>query len=546
MTKKFNRILSAVLAFVMVFAMGSFNVFAAADADTYTLTVSDKASGHDYNAYQIFKGNYSATDKNLSNVEWGTGVTVATTEGVDNSAQTAAEYIAKNFANSDPDAAYTGDEIVEYLAGIGVTISDTKTNLAYSTENKNYSASGVQVGYYLIKDDAASVPAGDAYTSYLVRLVGENKTVNVKKSTVSFDKKVQDVNDSNSAVDADGNWKDSADYDIGDMVPFKLKATLPSDFEDYDTYKLVFHDKEDAGLTFDSSTVKVFVGGTEVKSGFEVQTSPVDSDTFDVVINDVKSLKVNAEDSAPVAVTATSEIIVTYSSELNTNAIVGSVGNDNTAKLEYSNNPNSEGTGTTDEDKVTVFTFKLVVNKTKLVDGSDTETEPLDGAGFTLYKYMKQDGATNYDWAVIEEIRNGTTFTFTGLDDGRYKIEETKVPTGYNKADDLYFTVEAEHDTTAADPTLTGLTVTVTDQEGTPKKYEGTDNDVTLTVTSETLADGITTSEKAAFSTDVLNLKGSTLPETGGMGTKIFYTLGGILAVGAFILLVAKRRMKNV
>ena len=125
-------------------------------------------------------------------------------------------------------------------------------------------------------------------------------------------------------------------------------------------------------------------------------------------------------------------------------------GNTNVSKLEYSNNPYGDGTGVTPEDKVIVITYNLIANK---VDGNNA---PLEGAGFTLYKL---DSTTGDYVAVGNEITGVTTFYFKGVDAGQYKLVETTVPAGYNKADDLVFSVEATYDTTSDNPELKTLVV---------------------------------------------------------------------------------------
>ncbi|MDD5945435.1 MAG: SpaA isopeptide-forming pilin-related protein, partial [Clostridia bacterium] len=194
-------------------------------------------------------------------------------------------------------------------------------------------------------------------------------------------------------------------------------------------------------------------------------------------------------------------------------------------KLEYSNNPydSSSGkpndTGKTPEDKVTVFTYKLVVNK---VDGNK---QALEGAGFTLYKY--DSDANNYA-AVGDEIKGVTTFTFTGLDAGKYKLVETTVPDGYNQADDLEFTVEATYDTDSIDPKLKDLVV---------KDKDGNEISGSEKVFSIILGEG-------KVITDVVNNSGTELPSTGGMGTYMFYIIGGIMVAVAIVLIVSKKRME--
>ena len=275
-----------------------------------------------------------------------------------------------------------------------------------------------------------------------------------------------------------------------------------------------FHDVEEKGLTFDPSSVKVFVGdeetGTKIDaSNYTVVTNPADGCTFEIVFDDLKNIP---------SVTAKSIITVTYESTLNGNAVLGAQGNVNTAKLEYSNNPRGNGTGTTPWDNVIVFTYKVVVNKV------DQAGQPLVGAQFTLTK--KINGGTE----VIKTMTidsSETQFTLSGLDDGEYTLTETVTPAHYNTISPITFTVKADHtitwETERREDILTSLS-------GDKKAGE-------ITFTSSK-TDGTLT-------TNVINNIGTTLPGTGGIGTTIFYVIGGGLMVAAAILLITKKRMEN-
>ena len=156
------------------------------------------------------------------------------------------------------------------------------------------------------------------------------------------------------------------------------------------------------------------------------------------------------------------------------------------------------------------------------------KTQALEGAGFTLYKKV------NGEYTVVgEEVKNVTTFEFKGTDAGEYKLVETTVPAGYNKAADIEIKVSATYDTTADEPKLKTLEVTP-DTAG----FTVTTTAASATDTTHITTDGIIVGK-------VLNQKGSFLPSTGGIGTTIFYVTGAVLALGAGILLITKRRMRR-
>ena len=491
--KAMKQLAAMVLSVIMVLALAA-PAFAA--GDTYTITAPN--NGHTYEVYQIFTGDLH--EGVLSNVKWGKNGTGTEGEAV------SAEIITELTGTTGTDTAKL--EIISKYVDLESTEFGKVTN-----------GRPLQVpsGYYLIKDvDGALEGEEDAYTLYIVEVVGD-VTISPKSDVPESEKKVKDINDTEESTPSnwhgDEGWQDSADWDIGDKVPFQLKGTVADNYDNYKVYQFIFHDKESAGLTFDPYSVKVYVDGTEIETGFEVKTSGLDDDcTFEVVFEDLKKIE---------SVNAGSVITVEYESELNSNAVIGSEGNPNTMHLEFSNNPNDEQggeTGETPDDTVIVFTYKTVINK---VDG---ENKPLTGAEFTLEKKVKDDEAEGgYKWVAITSVKNdeGTTFTFSGLDDGDYRLTETKTPDGYNTIDPIEFTITATHEVKSDNPALTSLNGNATTGE--------------ITFTSNT-GDG-------SLTADVVNKSGATLPETGGMGTTLFYIVGGILVLGAGILLITRRRM---
>lgn len=496
--KKMKRFVALALSVVMVLAM-SVMAFAA-DETTYSLTINNSKTGHTYEAYQIFVGDLTIEEntKKLTNIKWGSGVSEAgqTQFGkADKKAET---------LNNANDAKTFAKEVASYLTT--PTGSQTKTEQAYII-------SGLKPGYYLVKDKDSSLTGqeNDVYTSYIMEVVGDT-TATPKGNVPSFEKKIKDINDTTGNTTG---WQDSADYDIGDDIPFKLEGTVASNYDDYSKYYFAFHDVEETGLTFNSDSVEVFVDGNKITSGFKVITSTSDGCTFEVVFDDLKNL--NGEDGKPL-VQAGTKIRVEYTSRLNKNAVLGNQGNVNKAKLEFSNNPNSNqvgkpgGTGETPWDNVIVFTYKVVVNKV------DQNNHALSGAEFTLSKKLSNGSK---DIAVVKNTE-GTQFIFSGLDDGDYVLTETKTPSGYNSIDPITFTVNADHTITwEAKDRTTILT-----------KLEG----------GNTFTGKVNTGELTA---KIVNKAGSTLPSTGGIGTTIFYIVGGILMVGAAVLLITKRRAEN-
>ena len=513
--KHIKKLASLLLALVMVLSLA---VTAFADEPTtYSITINNSTAGHTYEAYQIFTGDLAtneAGNKVLSNIVWGSGVSEAGQTALGDAAAKA------ETLKTEADAKAFAKEVAPYLttaAGSANTVTDGK-----------YVISGLAAGYYLVKDQDGSLTGdNDSYTEYIIQVVG-NVTATPKSDVPEVQKKVKDINDSTDTTKTD--WQDSADYDIGDSIPFQLKATLADNVSSYTTYKVVFHDTLSKGLTYNNDA-KVYIDGTET-NGFTV-TATVNADgttTLTVSCDDVKAL--GAGNS--------SVITVEYTAKLNENAVLGSAGNPNEVYLEYSNNPNksekgNNETGETPKDVVIVFTYKTIINKV------DSENKPLTGAAFKLEKLIKgKDGAAD-TWTTVKEFivdETTTSFTFSGLDDGQYKLTETKTPVGYNTIDPIYFVIEATHDETADAPTLKTLNAYLTDANGNKQTEMKDGESVNIDLGTVDLTAG-------SITTTVVNKSGSELPSTGGIGTTIFYVLGGVLVLAAVVLLVTKKRMSG-
>lgn len=493
-----KKLMAALLAVAMVCAMAipAFADGSAPAGTTYTITINNPVGT--YEAYQIFSGDLH--DGTLFNVTWGTGVSEAGKTALGDAKNKAASLINETDAKVFAEALNTNN----YLGATSGTYDDGKIT-------------GLTAGYYLVKNKAGSVGDHETYTSFILKVV---KDVDVfpKGNKPTLEKKVKDINDTTDSTTS--NWQDSADHDIGDEVPFQLTATIASNFADYKTYKFVFHDVQSAGLDFLKDTVTVKVANTALTDDqYEVITDTDDNCTFHVVIEDLKQIRSAA---------AGAKVVVEYKSTLNKNAVIGSAGNPNDAYLEYSNNPyDTHGTTTTPNDKVTVFTFKVVANKT-----NGATDEALKGAAFALYK---RDNAGKWNLVALNNAtesaageytiadKDQTKFEWKGLDDGVYKISEIITPAGFNSIEDQIFTVTAEHDVTSQDPQLNSLSGIATTGE--------------IQFTPDT--------SKGSLSTTIENNAGATLPGTGGIGTTIFYVVGGGLMVAAAILLITKKRMEN-
>lgn len=485
--KLFKKLASFILAFAMVMAIAMPSVVMAANDGSITITGAK--DGHTFEAYQIFAGEVSG--KTLSNLKWGNGVNEDGRNEL-GSAKDNAEKL-KNEADAK-DFAY---KVAKYLG----------TPAGKSTrDGENYKIENLAPGYYLVKDKDRTVPDAETYTKFILKVVGTAE-VKVKSEVPTSQKKVKDTNDTTGTTTG---WQDSADYDINDQVPFQLTGTVAKDFSDYKgAYKLVFHDKESPGLTFNQGSVEVYVDGTKIVTGYTVKTTGLeDGCSFEVVFDNLKDIE---------SVHNGSVITVEYTSQLNDKAVIGSTGNPNEMRMEFSNNPNVEQNGTTTHtpwDKVIVFTYKTIIDKV------NSDKEPLAGAAFKLEKVIKDGENKLIKEFKVSDDPNRTSFEFTGLDDGDYILSETETPEGYNTMEPIKFKITADHEVESDNPTLTGLS---------GNKVTG---EITFTASKD----------YSSLTAQVVNNKGSSLPETGGMGTTVLYAAGTLMILAAAAFLVMKKK----
>ena len=317
-----------------------------------------------------------------------------------------------------------------------------------------------------------------------------NPTVTImeKNGEPTIDKQVQE--------DSNGLWGDKNDASIGDTVNFKATINVI----DGQPKNYVMHDTMSAGLTFQPDSVKVTVNG-KASTNYTLIYPASDGHTFDISFSDVKPNDV---------------IVVEYSAILNDKAVISPDSNTNKVKLTYTDTTNTNHE--TAEDKTDTYTFMFDIIKT------DSSLKVLNGAKFELYDAAEggnkialvkesegvyrvataaEKSADNFTSAVIEAGK----VTVTGLDSGTYYLEEIEAPDGYNK--------------------LAGrVAVTITNAN------------LTTNMTGNVWVEG-------NGGVQITNNTGAELPSTGGIGTTIFYVVGGILVVGAAVVLTTRKRMEK-
>jgi fimbrial isopeptide formation D2 family protein/LPXTG-motif cell wall-anchored protein len=463
----------------------------------------------------------------LTNIAWGNGVSEAgkTALGV---ATTVASELTE--ANVDDFA----KKVAPYATTVAGYVEATGDNAQITVAN---------AGYYLIKDTASLENLKDAaYTSYIL-YVADDVTVDTKTDVPTLVKKVaDDITDVATLANDDDAWQDSADYSEGDTVPFKLTATLPNNVSAYTKYTLKFNDTLSEGLTFDGdNSVAVTVVDSNGTYNLTTNDYSVDSKgtALTFTIDDLKAIQ-----SLNGVTLDEAQVIVRYTATLNENAKIGYEGNPNTANLEYSNNPNYTGTGSsssdgtpedktpggkdddstgkTTDDEVIVFTYELDI--TKLDGAAETKGTQLKGVTFALYTKDEYEKGDNGKAVATITRDNDGEFAFERIDAGDYVLVEKDTPSGYNKISPIEFTITATHSDEAVEPVLISLTVnndSFTVETDTNDKYTG------------------------AITTEITNNVGPSLPSTGGMGTRVIYLIGGAFVLAASVLLVTKRRMRN-
>ena len=528
--KHIKKLASLLLAVVMILALAT-TAFAASDK---TITIGNAKKGHTYTAYQIFSG--TVKDGELKNIQWGTGVTAAFINS-----RNAAE-VASGLS-SEADAKALAKSIVDTAGNLG-----TAAGHADASADGTVTISGLADGYYLVVDTATSGgtvgTVGDVYAEYIVKLAGASVNVEDKSDVPTVVKKVKDFDGNTESA-----WNDAADYNIGDSIPFQITGTLPSNYDSYTSYYYKFTDTA-TNLTIDTTSVKVMAGTANITS---YATVNLNDGVLTVEFENLKAANgANVTDK-------TTNIVLTYNATLANTAVIGLDGNPNKVDLTYSNNPNNGGEGSTSktpEDEVVIFTYELDVTK---VDGANAANKlkdaqfilkAVDGKNAGKYVKLNSDG-TVAGWlgTAPNAIDNPTSVTaaaaqgvlisgtdglvqIIGLDAGNYELTEVKAPTGYNKLDNPISLEIIATQKNIDNYKETGGTATASDVL----------TALQIKVGNKTAGGNTST---GIVSTDVANNSGATLPSTGGIGTTIFYVTGAVLALGAGILLITKRRMNR-
>lgn len=526
-----KKVFAAAAAIATVFGLAATTVATAnAAGDNATLTVSTtdtKFAGKTVNAYKMFSAtvssdggavSYTLTDGwkpffMSSTLDGLTGVTDANVNDKAN------EYVSK-LTGKEKDLSAFAAKASNWAQTNNITADATATVSKNAATDGKYTATftNLDYGYYVVAVPGATVADTNSQYAALVRVHSTSVDAEIKGALPTVDKKVQ----------VNGTGKDATDAKIGDTLTFTLTSTIP-DMSAYNTYTFNFKDTLSKGLTFGQVT-SVKVGDTTLTkdTDYTVTTAPADSGKTLLTVA-MKDFKTKQQANAG------KKITVTYAATLNKDAVVGGAGNVNSATIQYSNNPSTNGTGESEPSKVRVFTYGFTVDKYTGKNYDDTATR-LAGAEFTLahkggtaISFVKvADSATQnavYRVAKADEAGATTTITtpangkvdFRGLENGEYTLTETKAPAGYNKlASAIGVKVDGQNNGTDT----THATVVI--------KYDNNNG----SVYDQTASNGVI---------PVQNKPGVVLPGTGGMGT-IAFTVIGVLVIALGVAWTLKRK----
>lgn len=545
--------LTAALSFGGVMAPVTMAFAAGTDGSVTIKNVDGNAT--EFKGYQIFNADVD-NNGNVSNITWASTEVQGAVEGVirkedklyaGTTAQDAADWITDRVKGTDKTTCVDSNSVAYKIA-------DAVDGLAESAKTTNKTVSDLKHGYWLFVTDASTINAGEAGTSPIFAVVG-SKPVNITEKTgiPTVEKKI--VSDT-----GDGEY-DAADSQIGQNVTYNLYGTIAENYDKYDTYFYKFSDQISKGLTLqDGAQVYLYASKDAAQKDLKHEkpmlniTGSFTPESGDADANGNKTMTWtcnNLKDISGAAITKDSCIVVSYTAQINKDAVVGlnsnKEGNPNTVTLYYSNNPMTTDYGQTVPDTVRDYTYGLKINKVDL----GTE-RALNGAQFTIQvnkpddptlngKFVKDDGTLSNSEYVFKTENDGH-FTVTGLDAGTYTVTEKPLK-GY--ADISPFDFEIVPTMSKDGANIDRLELHMTGSEkliaGINDNSEGKVGDNKLQAKT-----GTTTNSDGTFNITVGNTKQVGLPLTGLNGVTFTWIAGGaVLCIGVAHLIRSRKQAEE-
>lgn len=538
-----------------------------ADGTTGSITinkVNDANKDNTFKAYQIFKAKVidaqDGSGKIASDVKWAVGEqaqkdiikAIRDSKGYSDSksqlptedpitAQDVADWLSANVTTTTASA--NGAKGTR-VAPDGVLYSIAKAVINNETAVGNSFKAGdswtcSNDGYYLfVSDGLTDTTEPNTGTSPIFAIVGGNPVVVTEKTSIPT---------VNKEVREGTKWGNVSDSYIGEEVEYKLTGSVADNIATFNKYQYEFHDTLSKGLEAAEGSgntpkdLHVYIDNKGIQTeivqddndGYKVvleRDSATKKENLTIAFTDLKTVK--DKTGKTIKVDADSKVVVTYKATLTSDAEYTAAGNTNEVKLVYSNDPMSNGTGTSESKKVADYVFGFDVtkidpdNSSAKLDAGFTVKMIKEGSDKSVEKWLKQDGSFSTDVNdayTFETTEAGNKVSIPGLVAGTYLISESKTPAGYNTIADFEITVAPEYNT---DGTLKGLSVTSNSSMATPKTYEN----VTTTKIPVTIK----------------NKKGSGLPLTGLNGVTFTWIAGGaVLCIGVAHLIRSRKQAEE-
>ena len=532
--KRTKKLASIILAMVMTLAMSA-TVFAQTqpltptDSDGASITINNPAKGETYSVYKLF----DATVNENGEIAY---------QCTDNIPSEVAAFFSKDTSNNViPDDSILEKDETGKVTGTNMTDelkdalevwagSATVINSAVS-DGSTLVFSGLPYGYYVVttthKSDAeegAEAKSAITVTSTQPNASVYDKNVNEPSVTKTVENESYSIGDTvkyTATFDTTNYIKqdNTNDEDSKQVVEYLIKDTLPEYLSNVKVTEITI-----GGVKYPANgETPQFDGNKEIKIPWATE---------------------DANGSYTSNYAQGAQIVIKYEAVLTSTTNINAADTNTISIRPFVDNGNPEGPEPWDEewkDTAEIKTYAAAIKKV------DQDGNPLAGAVFTIkglkvepvegetgvYRVVSYDPTSNTESAEMSTDNEGKLYIVGLAEDVTLTVTEFKAPDGYNKLTET--------------KTLTPQVLTKTIYETSGEKHYDKDGNLVSQSSTETTTQTVerNLSDLDAGALEIENNKGTLLPSTGGIGTTIFYVVGGILVVGAAILLVTKKRMSR-